>query len=235
MNQLQKITHNGIPTEARDAVSFWDHMASQFARGSVASQVMCGFSLIELREQAGIKRGGDRKSGSKPNVFGFDNWADFIEKTYQFTDQTATNRIRMAESVRSDFKKLGLADRFRALLQTHPSQWAESDVKLLSDALAKCTDGMTQGDFLEKLGLIKKTNRGRPPDCTAGGNSTRSDGELDANAIAFADFLADVNLFGEDDDTVMAATDSPKLYSLVNALNILTQRLDKILNARKSQ
>ena len=116
-NSLQKIQpQNAIPTDAKDAVFFWDDMAQQFARGSVASQVMCGFALIELKALAGIKRGGDHTSkGANPNVFGFASWEEFIEQTYRFTDDTAAARIKMAEGVKSDFKKLGLAERFRAL------------------------------------------------------------------------------------------------------------------------
>lgn len=157
MNSLTKYQSNGIiPTEAKDAVAFWDSSAAQFGRGMVACQVMCGFALLELHEQAGIKAGGDQKSGSKPNVFGFDSWAEFVEQTYQFSDDTARSRMDMARKVKSDFKKLGLAERFRSLLSTPPSQWNEEDTKLISDNLQKVTDGMTQTDFLRKLGLAKK-------------------------------------------------------------------------------
>ncbi|MEI8289829.1 MAG: hypothetical protein WCH99_10175 [Verrucomicrobiota bacterium] len=153
---LQKYQpQSAIPTDAKDAVRFWDNLAAQFARGSVASQVMCGFALLELRETANVKRGGDHKSEIKPEVFGFDSWEDFIEANFGMSDDTARNRMNMAKGVKSDFKKLGLGDRFRALLATPPSAWSEDDTKMLSSSLAKVTDGLTQTDFFRKLGLAK--------------------------------------------------------------------------------
>ena len=167
MNTLQKYSPGQvIPTAPKDAVVYWDLLASQFARASVASQVMCGFALIELKKEMRFKQGGFRDQKPRDLVFEsrdqkpkdsvFESWGEFIAGTFGFSDETARNRVRMAEGVRADFKKLGLSDRFKTLLQTHPSQWSEPDSKLLSDSLAKCTDSMTQADFFQKLGLAKK-------------------------------------------------------------------------------
>jgi hypothetical protein len=153
MNVTKYQPQSAIPTDAKDAVRFWDNLAAQFARGSVASQVMCGFALIEVREQSGFVQGGFR--GQKPKDLGVDTWEDYLEETFMMSDETARQRMNMAKGVKSDFKKLGLGDRFRALLATPPSAWSEDDTKMLSSSLAKVTDGLTQTDFFRKLGLAK--------------------------------------------------------------------------------
>lgn len=169
MKAIQKINQIGIPDNAKDAVAFWDLMSAQFARGSVASQIMCGFALIELRKERGTNQGKrtDLCGTTSPKAFGEVelDWPEFIEKTYGFSDDTARNRITMAEGVKAKFKKLGLAERFKALLQTHPSEWSQTDTKLISEALQKATDGMSQMDFLRQLGIAKKQS----------GNTTTTD------------------------------------------------------------
>lgn len=155
MSTLQKLNPSAaIPTAPKDAVAFWNNLAAQFARGQVASQVMCGFALEELKKEMGFVQGGFR--GQKPNESVFDSWEDFLVETYHMTGDTARKWMDMAKGVRADFKKLGLGERFRALLATPPSQWNAEETKLLSDSLQKVTDGLTQTDFLRQLGLAKK-------------------------------------------------------------------------------
>jgi hypothetical protein len=228
MQALTKINSHGIPDAPKDAVAFWDNMAAQFARGSVASQVMCGFALIELKKEMGFKQGGFRDQ--KPNDFGFSNWGEFVEATYNFSDDTARNRITMAEGVRSDFKKLGLAERFKSLLLTHPSAWSETDTKAISDALQKCTDGMTQTDFFRKLGLAKKQS-GNPD--AIGGKARKLTAEEQAEENK-KQALADSGQMGN------AVTASNKNFVLctdfeVNAQIALLERAIKLRRAWTSQ
>jgi len=154
MNVTKYQPQQAIPTDAKDAVRFWDNLAAQFARGSVASQVMCGFALIEVRDQYGLQPG-RRTDLTSPKDLERLNWEDYLEETFTMSDETARQRMNMAKGVKSDFKKLGLGDRFRALLATPPSAWSESDTQMLSSSLAKVTDGLTQTDFFRKLGLAK--------------------------------------------------------------------------------
>ena len=233
MNNLTKLNTHGIPDAPKDAVAFWDNMAAQFARGAVASQVMCGFALLELKKESGVKHGGNHMvKGASPNVFGFASWPAFIEATYGFSDETARNRIKMAEGVRSDFKKLGLADRFKNLLLTHPSEWSETDTKMFSEALHKVTSGMTQADFFCRLGLT--TGAGRNDNPTPGKRGL-SDDEKAALADPLLEIENDLVSITDENDTTFADVASARLAKFSQALKACHDRAEAILKSRRAK
>ncbi|MDE2098208.1 MAG: hypothetical protein KGL39_13215 [Patescibacteria group bacterium] len=98
---------------------------------------------------------------------------------------------------------------------------------------AQLIEGKTQQQLMLDWGIVKNSS-GRRPGCAAGGNSTKSDKTIDIDAEALEMFVLDVNMFGQDNDLTIAAQDSPKLASLLNSLEILTRRIRKLLDARKS-
>jgi hypothetical protein len=246
MNSLTKINSHGIPDAPKDAVAYWDWVASQFARGSVASQIMCGFALIELKKEMGVKQGArldvahnfpndfGKSPHNLPNEFGKLTWPEFIEKTYGFSDDTARNRIKMAEGVRAKFKKMELAERFKALLQTPISEWSEPDTLMLVDALHKVTDGMSQTDFLIKLGISKGASSGRSPGCKAGGNDTRRKVTTSEEALFLIQpTTGELMLLLDDLNTLLDECPSSELNRLQTACLGVSDRIKQVLTSRK--
>jgi hypothetical protein len=224
MNTLTKLNSPGIPTTPKDAVAYWDNLASQFARGSVASQIMCGFAGIEWKKEMGFKHGGNRASADD-SALGI---RESVEAAFAFSYDTFRERVKMAEGVRADFKKLGLADRFKALLQTHPSEWSERDTKMISGALHKVTNGMSQADFFEKLGITTGAGRNNNP---KPGKRGASDGKEKVDDILYIE--NDLVSIADPNDTTLGAHESVRLIQFNRAVKAVYDRVESILKARK--
>lgn len=135
-------------------------MAIKAEHLKLASQVMVGFFLAELKKDLGIKRGGLRQSN--PNHLGLIGeaapmaWPVAVKINAGISDETASNWMKMAEGVKKRFKDLPEAERFRELVLTPPSQWSTDDRLLLEDKLRQITDGRSQMEFMFECGLTKK-------------------------------------------------------------------------------
>jgi hypothetical protein len=141
------------------AVRQYVDMAEKFTRCQLACQVMAGFELNELHKVLGIRHG--KRTDLTSPIVGEVNlkplsWPDLVKREAGISEQTSRNWMAMATAVKPRLKKLKGSDRLRALLQQHPSEWTKDDTELMRAAVHKITDGKTQTDFLEELGLAKK-------------------------------------------------------------------------------
>lgn len=137
----------------------WTEMARHAAKVTVYCQVMVGFELLALREAHPERRGGDRRSKDQTaKVWPFDPQAesfyDAVTEQIGISRSTATNWMRMAEAAVPQLRKLG------ALRGVDPTSTPLGSLTLvqqtaLDKALHKLTDGRTQSDFLQELGLAK--------------------------------------------------------------------------------
>lgn len=138
-----------------DAVKYWAVLAAKFSHASVAAQVMAGFTLNELKKAHNIKPGNPHH-GELPNGLVIKSWPELVAEHAGISDETARNWMKMADGVKSRWKKLAPQEKLKALMSVPPSAWSEDDTKLVSDSLHKVTDGQTQTDFMRELGLAKK-------------------------------------------------------------------------------
>jgi hypothetical protein len=181
--------------------------SDRFARASVAMQVMAGFQLALIKAESPYTRGGRRTPKSNPqdagltenaqnsavlvkteqaNPFeGWPTWEGFLQGVLGISADTAGRWIAMAENARPRLKKLdGWGSLVRDLIERPIANLNPDEVDVLSRAVAKITDGRTQQDFLQELGIVK-----RPGNPKLGGNTG---GRLSASGVI-------------DDDTIKAA------------------------------
>ena len=92
----------------------------------------------------------------------------------------------MAEAARPRLKKLdGWGDLVRDLIERPITELSNEECETLAKAVAKLTDGRTQLDFMQELGLVKKPGNAALGGATTGGGR-KPVGLLDEDAIAKA-------------------------------------------------
>lgn len=151
-----KITHTGI-TGTWDGARKWATAAAMAEKLKLFCQVMTGFELITIKKQAGIQQGGDQKSADAKSKShrGILISGEEIEKQLGVSHSVAGRWEQMAAACAKRLKKLPELQDFdpaAASLADLPKDKQEA----LNKAVAKLTDGLTQKEFGESLGLWKK-------------------------------------------------------------------------------
>ncbi len=165
-------THAAI-TGTLDGITRWSQSAATAERLKVFCQVMCGFEIIAVKTRAGVTANGkanlDSHNGN-PKVT-----AEQIVEAAGVPSTTLYRWEQMARACAPRLKKLPTLrdfDPFSAPLSQLPPVQLES----LSTAVRKLTDGKTQQEFGESLGLWKKP--------AAGPGRKPGDGGRDATAAS---------------------------------------------------
>lgn len=244
--QLVTTTPLAFPAESNtwDAVRYWVGTSARFAQASLACQVMAGFALRELHAASKIKPGNPNPETGRGNQLpndsvidhGGKSWPEIVKAEAGISDDTARNWMAMADKLKSKWKKLPIKDRLSALMTVAPSQWQETDAKLISDAVHKATDGRTQLEFMWELGIAKKPQgsgaRGRKPG--EGGRPRDLDIEGEDDDGLLNEFRCDMRLFTCDlDDTLRKLSPSALSKHREEAVSYLA-RIDQVLKARKA-
>lgn len=155
-----------------DTVKYWADAAAKFSHASIAAQVMAGFALLELRKHHGNQGKRTDLAGAAPTHPGPAannpeklDWPDLVKQYAGISDDTARNWMKMAEGIRTKWKKLGPQEKIHQLMAVPVAEWNEKQIADVQTAIQKATDGMTQTEFLREIGLAKK-----PPGNKAGGS-----------------------------------------------------------------
>lgn len=205
----------GKLNEKWQEVKAWAADAAKFQHASLACQVMAGFSLNELREHYGSQQG-KRSDLTSPNDSAKLGFQELVREKCGISDDTARNWMKMAEGVKSLWKKLPARDRLKALMSLPPSQWTEDDSKLIADATHKITDGRTQLEFMWELGCAKKPSGN--PNASGKGSRKLTAEEQRLKAVELA--LEDSGMMGK---WVSASNHSFMLTAAENDLEINAQ------------
>lgn len=183
--------------------------SDRFARASLAMQVMAGIELLDIKRSAPYGHGGKRtrissrhdddlpknandsaslaKTGQGNDPFaGFATWDAFLTQNLGISVATAGRWIAMAEAARPRLKRLdGWGSLVRDLMERPIATLDPSEIDVLAKAVAKITDGRTQLDFLQELGIVKKP--GNPSlGGNTGGRAGSGSGVIDDEAIVRA-------------------------------------------------
>ena len=133
--------------------------AAFFQRASLASQIMAGFVLLELRKKWGVQQGGDRKSAafqkSKPHdgVLIFESWDVAVKRNLGVSASTGYRFMDMAKGTQ---KRLPKGDTgLRNILARYPGMVTPAELELLEKAVDKISNGQTQTEFLLECGITK--------------------------------------------------------------------------------
>jgi hypothetical protein len=231
-----------------EAVHFWSQNSARFQHASLACQVMAGFALNELHKHYRITPGNPRPEtgrGRTPDQFTNDSlidrqntWSDLVQQHAGVSHDTARNWMRMAKGITARWANLPIKDRLRALISTPASDWQEADTKLISDAVQKATDGLTQMEFMWELGIAKKAGprRGRKPGDGAG--TTRPTPPIDEaksdndNEDILIELRHTMRLFTDPGDDFLRGCSTECLRVLSQECEALAQRIKAILAKR---
>ena len=149
----------------------WTEAAGMMEKCKLASQVMTGFALMEIRKSwngQGKRTDLTLEVGTSPNRSAKLGWQKRVKAELGISDDTARNWMDMAKACKPRLKKLGGMASFKDLLQLPPSQWTDVQRDSLSTAVRKITDGKTQLEFMWELGVAKGGKAARGGDTSKG-------------------------------------------------------------------
>jgi hypothetical protein len=139
-----------------DSARHWLSYAGQFERCKLYCQVMLGFELITLKKLH-CSHGGDRKSTEAKSSDQNDHlirWDDVVAKELGLKHGSAVRFEAMARNATPILKKLPALKEFDPI--SKPIALLPAPQKAaLEKGLRKMTDGITQKEFGEHLGLWK--------------------------------------------------------------------------------
>jgi hypothetical protein len=173
----------------------------RFAKASLVCQVMCGMVLSELHKVYEVRPG---KAPTKPLSRERGCWSDVVAERVGISETTAWRWMEMGRAVKSKWKKLPDGDRLKALMDLPVAAWTQGDCNLIDSAVHKVTDGRTQLEFLQELGLAKKPgnpNLGGDTSEFRGGEERGAGGDPEAELetvrmTARADWVTVMTTFG---------------------------------------
>ena len=216
-----------IVTATWDGARHWLNAAGMFEQGKLFSQVMVGFELAALQKTHGIVNGS--KAHLSQDGKG-DDWETILKKETGLSQSTAYRFMSMAKAAAPRLKKfpaLKNFDLFAKPLSLMPAPQREA----MENAVKKITDGKTQAEFGEQLGLWKKPHgsgaTGRAPG--EGGEKKKfSIAEMAAahQEMAAVQWFALEKMLGSYRDKFLVLTD--------HAVEAQMAALEQALNARKA-
>jgi len=166
-----------------DGARHWLDTAKMFEQGKLFAQVMAGFELLALQKAAGVKHGGDRSSSQNGNLK--PDFETILKKETGLSQSTAYRFMSMAKAAAPRLKKLPALRGFDPTANALASLTAPQ-AAAMATAVRKLTDGKTQQEFGEQLGLWKKPQgsgaTGRPL-LTASGPQGEDDQEGDTEPV----------------------------------------------------
>ena len=139
-----------------DGVRHWLDTARMFEQGKLFAQVMTGFELMELQKTNGIQNGNNQHQGrvsqnGKPTP----DWETILKKEAGLAQSTAYRFMSMAKAAAPRLKKLPSLKDFDPMAKPL-STLSAPQREAMATAVKKLTDGKTQAEFGEALGLWKK-------------------------------------------------------------------------------
>ena len=164
-----------------DGARHWLNTAKMFEQGKLFAQVMAGFEIIALQKEHGVKHGGDRSSSQNGNLK--PDFESILKKETGLSQSTAYRFMSMAKAAAPRLKKLPALRGFDPTANALSALTAPQ-AAAMATAVRKLTDGKTQQEFGEQLGLWKKPQgsgaTGRP---LSGTNDGEDDQEGDAEPV----------------------------------------------------
>jgi hypothetical protein len=153
-------------TPTWDAARSWLEGAKRMEQGKLFCQVMFGFTLQALHKEHGIKHGGERGASSHDGNLVGDKWEDIVSKETGLGLSTAYRYVDMAKAALPRLRKLPALKNFDPATQPICAL-SSGQHHALEVAVKKITNGQTQKEFGESLGLWKKIQgsgaKGRKP------------------------------------------------------------------------
>jgi hypothetical protein len=173
----------------------WVNAIKLFEVSRLAAQVMAGFELIQLHEHYAVKAGRPKKEFFHGERI---EWSDVVKERLGISESSAWRWMEMAKAARPRLKKLGAGfGELIELMLTNPGAVQPDQLETVRGAVAKLTDGYTQLEFMEEMGLVKLSRSGATGGArtkTKADDAEKSPAELQAEAEANAGDFYRLNL-----------------------------------------
>lgn len=126
--------------------------SGKFEQCKLFCQAMAGIELRAIQKHEKLGAGGD-KSKEKGTTF-----AELVQRELGISDRHARRLMEMGDLMRKKLRRFPELRDF-SVLTLSVGDLGEEDSKLLKEAVRKITDGKTQSELLEELGIYKGSNR----------------------------------------------------------------------------
>ena len=169
-----------------DGARHWLNTAKMFEQGKLFAQVMAGFEIIALQKAHGVVHGNNQHEGrTSQNGKSTPDFESILKKETGLSQSTAYRFMSMAKAAAPRLKKLPALRGFDPAAAALSAMTAPQ-AAAMATAVKKLTDGQTQQEFGEQLGLWKKPQgsgaTGRAV-LTASGPQGEDDQEGDAEPV----------------------------------------------------
>ena len=139
-----------------DGARHWLNTAKMFEQGKLFAQVMAGFEIIALQKAHGVVHGNNQHEGrTSQNGKSTPDFESILKKETGLSQSTAYRFMSMAKAAAPRLKKLPALRGFDPTANALSALTAPQ-AAAMATAVRKLTDGKTQQEFGEQLGLWKK-------------------------------------------------------------------------------
>ena len=147
-----------ITADWQSARNLWI-AAKAHARASVASQIMLGWELSQIKKDLGFTHGGRHGKASSHDGSLKLTWANHLKSELGISKSTAHRFIEMAEGAKQKIKSLKPAATLN-LIDTPLSDYSDEQHSTLKELVNESTNGETQASFLREIRAAKKPQGG---------------------------------------------------------------------------
>ncbi|TXH19266.1 MAG: hypothetical protein E6R03_00880 [Hyphomicrobiaceae bacterium] len=162
MNLVQKDTPLDITQpETWDQARKFLQASQQFEKFKLFSQAMAGIELRIIQKREGMGHGGKKE--------GQETFAQLVQRELGISDRHARRLMEMGDAIKKKLKRLPGLTGF-SIGDISIDQLGDDQAKALSNAVKKLTDGKTQTELMEELGVYKSSKGG------AGGARDKGEG-----------------------------------------------------------
>ena len=127
--------------------------STKFETCKLYAQAMAGLHLRDIQRELGLGRGGDRSEAADGRL----NFGQLCQEKLGIADRTARRLMEMGDALRKRLKKM---PDLREVDVQSLGQLSEPQMDTLKASVRKLTDGRTQVELMEALGLCKRGGAG---------------------------------------------------------------------------
>jgi len=198
--------------------------------------LLLGFELNKLKLSLGVKRGGDRKSGSNPHGAGLIRWEALVEQQTGLSADTCDRWMKIAKGAAKSIPILTSKDVLEKPFRELPEARQAEVVKILH----KAVDGQTMHQMMLNFGVWKDKGLKHPPKPTKASAAKRKTNAADETLQAAELIkLTEEHIETLEQITLAAAfkaADTERLAAMENAVDALKQAIaDELKTRRKAK
>lgn len=134
----------------------------ELGRRAAHTSILLGHELLRLKAELGIKRGGDMKSGSKPQTAVLIPWQQLVEQQTGLSIDTCDRCMQLAQAAKKHIPLLTANDVMKTPFSALPQARQTEVIRTLE----KAADGQSMTQLMFQFGAWKEKKKAAPPKAT---------------------------------------------------------------------